>query len=758
MNKVSIFASALLLMGFWGCQSSKQSSSVIGKIGGDPVYSDEFKYVYNKNNSKSEDAYSRESIEEYLKLYTNFRLKVKEAESLGLDTVSAFLKELNGYKKQLAQPYFSEEEIIKEFTRISYERMKEEVNASHILIMVDEEASPADTLEAWNKISEIRKKAVKGEDFAELARTHSSDPSAKKNDGNLGYFTSQQMVYQFEDAAYNTAVGEVSQPVRTRFGYHILKVHDKRPSRGEVKVAHLMVRATEGMPSEDSLAAKDKIDELYKKVQAGEDWETLVKQFSDDVNTRDKGGELQWFGTGRMIPSFQEAAFAIKEPGQYSKPVQTPYGWHIIKLLETKGLADFEELEPTIKSKVARDRSEVNKQMLISRLKRENGFEENTSNVEKVMALADSSLMAGNWKVAPQDDKMVLFSMNKKAYTANDFIAYVKERQKVQSKSVSSQAYINSFYEPFMESSIISYEEEHLEDKYEDYRMLVKEYRDGILLFQLMDEKVWSKAIQDTTGLKTYFEENRDKYQWQKRVKAIVFNAVDSATLKKIESEYLQRDYYPSFEPQVAPVLFPENSDSLSYESIARLARLVPFLKSHKPFVVKISGNASSKEPLELAKKRAEKVKEYFKLRNIDTVKIVYGNFTKPAGKVKENDEDRNVSFEILSESAKSLEKEFNKKAPLTLQVEEGYFEKGENEIIDEVTWEKGAYTFEKDGRYYLVLVESVEDPRPKRLDETRGMVISDYQEYLEQQWIEQLKGKYTVDLNQKEIDKLIKD
>jgi len=259
MKKISFLAGSLLLINLYSCQSTKNTQSVLGKIGNDPIYTNEFTYVYNKNNSNTADSYNKESLEEYLKLYTNFRLKVKEAEALGLDTADAFNKELDGYKKQLAQPYFNEKDVIDQFAKQAYERMKQEVNASHILISLADNASPEDTLAAWKKISEIRTKAIKGEDFAKLAREYSQDPSAKSNAGNLGYFTALQMVFPFEDAAFSNEVGSVSQPVRTRFGYHILKVHDKRATRGEVKVAHLMVRASEGMPAADSLAAFEKI-------------------------------------------------------------------------------------------------------------------------------------------------------------------------------------------------------------------------------------------------------------------------------------------------------------------------------------------------------------------------------------------------------------------------------------------------------------------------------------------------------------------
>jgi peptidyl-prolyl cis-trans isomerase SurA len=757
MKKTSLVAGTLFLAGMWACKSTKTPQPVLGTIGSDPIYSNEFTYVYNKNNANSKDAYSKESLEEYLKLYTNFRLKVKAAESLGIDTTSSFNKELDGYKKQLAQPYLSEKDVTEKYTREAYERLKEEINASHILISLKPEANPEDTLKAFKTISDLRERAAKGEDFGKLASQYSEDPSAKTNQGNLGYFTALQMVYPFEDAAYNTKVGEISNPVRTRFGYHILKVHNRRPSQGQARVAHIMIRSTEGMAEADSVAARQKIDELHKRLKQGEKWDDLVKQFSDDINSRDKGGELPWFSTGRMIPSFEEAAFALKDPGQVSDPVQTPYGWHIIKLIEKKGLEPFEEIRPKIKSKVSRDRAELNKKVLITRLKKENGFEEFPIVVKKVVAVADSNLIQGKWEAPADGNNSVLFVIKGEKYTADKFYKYVKAQQRPKS-GIAPVTYMNNLYEDYKQASIIEFEEKHLGEKYEDYKMLVKEYRDGILLFQLMDEKVWTKAIQDTAGLNNFFSKNREKYKWGERAQVTIFNAADTATLRKVKQS-LKVDYYNASEPELEPVYYAASVDTLNEQNIAKLNKLVPYLISKNDLVVRLSGGASSKESEEVANKRIQKVKEYLLSRNVKPERIVIGGITKTADKPKvaENEKDRKVSFELLSASAKVLEKQFNKEAPLTLQVTEGMFQKGENEILNLTEWKPDTTVVTKNDRHYLVLIKKIEEPRLKRLDETKGVVISDYQEYLEKEWIGELRSKYPVQVNQTEVEKLIK-
>ncbi|MDB5262459.1 MAG: peptidylprolyl isomerase, partial [Adhaeribacter sp.] len=329
---------ALLLAGCKGSQPQASKDPVLETIGGKPVYTAEFEYVYHKNNGNAENANTRASIQEYLDLYTNFKLKVMDAESRGLDTTTAFRQELEGYKQQLAQPYLTEKSVTEKLIREAYDRMQKEVNASHILINVAPDAEPKDTLAAYNKVLELRKRLVAGEDFAQLAHAFSEDPSAKENYGKLGYFTALQMVYPFEDAAYKTLPGQLSQPIRTRFGYHIIKVNDVRSAQGEIKVSHIMVRATPGLPKADSVAAKKKIDEIYTRVARKQNWDQLVAQFSEDVSSAENGGELPWFGTGRMIGNFEEAAFKLAKPGDITRPVQTPYGWHIIKLIERRSL------------------------------------------------------------------------------------------------------------------------------------------------------------------------------------------------------------------------------------------------------------------------------------------------------------------------------------------------------------------------------------------------------------------------------------
>jgi peptidyl-prolyl cis-trans isomerase SurA len=761
--KKSIYLFIAVFLSFSACKQSKTAKTsstptpIIATIGDQQVPTSEFAYVYNKNNANAEDAYTSESIKDYLKLYTNFKLKVREAEALGLDTAKAFQKELDGYKKQLAQPYFTEKSVTEKLTKEAYERMKEEVNASHILIKLNSDADPKDTLIAYNKIKEIREKALKGESFEQLAQQYSEDPSAKTNKGNLGYFTAFGTIYPFETVAYNTPVGSISNPVRTQFGYHLIKVNDKRKSQGQVKVAHIMIRSAEGQSTSDSIAAKQKIDEIYSRLQKGEEWNQLVSQFSEDANSKGKNGELMWFSAGKMIPSFEEAAFSLKQPGAITKPVLTPYGWHIIKLLERKELESFETLEPTIKSKVSKDRGEVNKKALMERLKKENNFTENQKALDAVFAAADTSLVTGTWNYKTDvKNNPVLFNIGQQKYTQEDFYKYVKAKQKAK-KNISPSQYMRNLYKEYTDESLMAYEEKHLEEKYPDYKMLVKEYRDGILLFQLMDEKVWSKAIEDTAGLKKFFNNHRDKYKWDSRAHAKIFSVANPETLEKLKPE-LSKSKFPVKDYSAKEITFASGKFELSDEDKHKLETVVSEMNKNKAFIVELTSSADFTESTPVSIKRAKSAKDFLTAQGIDSSRISTVNKIGTKGK-KEKDKvaDRKLTINMFTTSVKELEKYYNANAPLTLQVSEGVYQKNENDVLNSVEWKVGNYTTTKDGRTVYVVISKIEEPRLKTFEEARGLTISDYQSFLEQEWIASLKKKYPVTINEAEIPKITK-
>jgi len=719
----------------------------------------EFKYVYNKNNANSTDANTEKSVREYVELYVNFKLKVMDAEKEGLDTTNSFKKELEGYKKQLAKPYLTDKTVTEKLVKEAYDRMKEEVNASHILIKVDAKADPKDTLIAYNKAMDIRKKVLAGESFEKLAKEKSDDPSAKYNDGNLGFFTSMQMVYPFEDVAYKTAKGALSMPVRTQFGYHLIKVLDLRSSQGQITVAHIMIRANPGMPSEDSIAARKKIFDIYDKLKGGQDFSQLALEFSDHTDSKTKGGLLPPFGTGTMVPAFESASFALKDTGSYSAPFQTPFGWHIVKLKNRKLLDPFEDMKSSLESKVSKDsRSELNKSILLARLRKENGLNENKSLVAYAISKADTNLAKGKWKYDMADSKLdeTLFSIKERKATLRDFWKYAEKKQP--NNPAGSPSYqMKLLLKDFTDQEVLAYEESHLVDKYEDYKMLVKEYRDGILLFTLMDQKVWTKALEDTTGLKKFHSDSKSKYNWNQRVKATIYSCNNQKTLDKLKAK-LALGKFQVTDLRFDPIQFSTKNKEIGIKNSLTLRTHAENLKRDKSanYTIQVIGFAAKDEKAGVALKRANHVADSLVTLGIERSRIVVIDSGK-AHFLSTPDESRRVTLKVFSTSPKILERLTNAEDPLSIQVSEGLYQKEDNKVIDMLKdWKPGSYTVENNGRINYVLVEAIEAPRQKTFEEARGAVISDYQNYLEKQWIDSMKAKTKVDIDESLVKKLI--
>lgn len=635
-----------LLLAFgilFAIHSMAQSGATVMEIDGKKVSKSEFLQIYLKNNN--DPKYDKQSLDEYMELFKKFKLKVAEAEALGYDTIPKLKKELAGYRKQLSQPYLIDSTKNSALVKQAYERMKNEVHAAHILVKVAENASPEDTLAAYNRIMALKKRVENGEDFAAVAKGHngSDDPSAARNGGDLGYFTAFQMVYQFEEAAYNTPVGKVSNPVRTKFGYHIVKVMDLRPARGTIKVAHIMVATGKDASVEELEAAHKKVEEIYEKLQQGESFEKLAGEFSDDAQTAERGGELQLFGTGtttRMVPEFEEAAFALKANGDISKPVQTAFGYHIIKRLELTPLRSFEELKKEIQGKVNKDeRSIVTQQSFIEKLKKSYSFKDSYSKTNKwFVQNIDSNYFKGTWNANGLKSNSTMFSLDGKAFTQKDFAAYLQKNYR-SFRSMDSKSLVQKQYSAWQNNEILAYEESKLDTKYPDFKALMQEYHDGILLYEVMSDKVWNKAIKDTTGLKTFFEEHSTNYNWGKRYNAYVYECLNDEIAKK-----------------VAGML---KSDTISSRTVINV---------------------------------------------------------------------------------------INKDSELNLRVRTGKFEVESTPYLKGHDLKKGVNpVYVVDGKYYIVKVDEILEPGAKTLPEAKGAATSDYQNYLEKEWLAEIAKKHPI-------------
>lgn len=727
-------------------------------IGATKVPFREFRYVYNKNNERAEDAFTDKSVREYVDLYVKFKLKVMDAEKEGLDTTNAFRKEFEGYKKQLAKPYLTDKSVTERLVKEAYNRMKEEVNASHILVKCDAKADPKDTLAAYNKAMDYRKKILAGESFEKMAREHSDDPSAKSNGGSLGFFTAMQMVYPFEDAAYKTAKGAITMPIRTQFGYHLLKVVDRRASQGQITVAHIMIRANPGMPAEDSIAARKKINDIYARLQKGENFGALATEFSDHTDSKPKGGLLPPFGAGSMLPAFENAAFALKDTGNYSPPFQTPFGWHIVKLKNKKPLEPFEELKSSLESKVSKDsRSELNKSLLVARLKKENGLVENKALMTYGISKADTNLINGKWKYDMTDKKLdqVLFTIKDKKLTLADFWKFVEKRQH-STKSKEPVYQMTLLYKEFVDQEVLDYEESHLAQKYEDYKMLVKEYRDGILLFNMMEKKVWNKGTEDTTGLKTYHSDNKAKYRYDTRAKVTIYAANSQKTLDHVKAK-LATGRFEVTDLKFEAVTFPKGKE-IGIQKGTTLKTHAENLKrdEKKESFIEVVGFAAKDEKAGIAMKRATHVADSLVMMGVERARIL----VKDSGKthfLATPEESRRVTFKVFSSSPKVLERLTNANEPLSLQVTQDRFQKDENKVLDMVKdWKPGTYTVENNSKINYVIIEAIEPPREKTFQEARGAALNDYHTFLENQWIDSMKKANPVQIDETLVKKLI--
>ena len=518
---------------------AQKKDPVLLTVDGQNITLSEFEAVYKKNNR--DEVVDQADLKEYLELYINFRLKVREAEELGMDTVKKFIEELKGYQKQLAKPYLTDKEVTEKLIKEAYERSLKDIRASHILLKIGPDALPKDTLAVYNRIMDIRKQAEKG-DFAALAKKHSEDPSAKDNGGDLGWFSALRMVYPFESAAYNTTPGKISMPIRTRFGYHIVKVKDQRDAQGEMSAAHIMIKAAKDASEEDRQAAKKKIDEVKDLLDKGENFEDLARKYSEDRGSANKGGVLPRFGAGRMVPEFEAAAYGLKADGDISEPVLTDYGWHIVKRIERFPVASFEESEETLKAKVAKDsRSQMSQTVVLNRIKKEYGFTENRKALDAVGALLDTTLFEGKWDAAKAEDlNEALFTIGKKKYTQADFAEYIGTHQTRRRKE-EPLIIMNGMYSKYVNESLLAFEESKLPTKYPEYKALLKEYRDGILLFDLTDQKVWSKAVKDTAGLKAFHEMHKNDFMWGERLDAEIYYCQKDSILDSLKKELMKK-------------------------------------------------------------------------------------------------------------------------------------------------------------------------------------------------------------------------
>lgn len=612
------------------------------------VQSGEFIKMYKKSLEPAKPL----DIDVYLQQYIVFKLKVADALKEGYDTTRIFRNELAGYRNQLAQNYLTDTQTKEKLLQKAYQRSLSEINGWHILIALTQEASPEDTLKAWDKASDIRARIINGESFEHVARGTSDDQSVKLNGGNLGYFTVFQMIMPFEDAAYNLKKGAISMPVRTPYGYHIIKVTDKRPAKGSIRVAHIMKTAPPGTGEKEAKQAEEEINNIYKKLVEGTSFSELAKIYSDHKESAVKGGELNWFGAGEIISDFSEAAFSIADTGKYTKPVRTIYGWHIIKLLGKKPPGTLEESRSYLESKSNQSYlNSISKKSFIDKLKKEYKFKINQIAFDWFVENTDTLIIQGLKKYErtnmPEGN---LYSFEKQYLTTKEFANYIEKRGSMIVTNDSS-VFINRSIETRAYDQIINYENSVLEIKYPEFRYLMNEFHDGILLFEISGKKVWNRVSDDSTGLRLYYENHKNNFLTQRGIDAKIYTLRSSKGAKSLSSAY----------------------------------------------------------------------KKYSRKPDID---------------------NRLIEF-------------FNKKTDTLLIIKEGTWLKGDDPEIDNLQWNAGSQSFNMGGFPSIINIKKVIDPVPLKFDEVKGEMITGYQEYLESEWIKQLKEKYSVKIDSLVLEEL---
>ena len=640
MNKTFLFLSAACFS-FLVSNAQITETDTLLTISGEPILANEFVRVYNKNLNLVQDD-SQKNVNSYLELFVNYKLKLSEARALRYDKDPKYINEFKSYKNQLTQSYLTDKNVTDDLVREAYDRTVNEVKAQHILVLLEDVET--DTLAAYSKIEAYRDRFI-NEDFESLKKELHNGKSIFVED--LGYFSAFKMVYNFESAAYETEVGTVSQPFRTRFGFHVVKVLEKRKSKGEVSVAHIMISNTQ---KDTTLVAKDRIEELHRLLLQGEDFGELAKQFSDDKSSAMRGGELKPFKSGQINSEiFETTAFELSPSTPISKPIQTQFGWHILKFIDKTPVQSFEKLQPELMNRVGKDsRSQLVKAKMLEQLLVEYQIETPNSNLPALESNLSYNTSQNIWELPSKFDKNQSFlSIKNKTYSFGDFLEYLNKNQKSINKQWSTSVVVKKQYASFLEKSVFKYKKENLENENEEFAHILNEYREGLLLFELMQDKIWEGAKNDSIGLQEFYNSNKQNYIWPDRIEGSVARSADAKYIKKV------RKYW--------------------------------------------SKNQSNKA--------------------IDEVL---------------NKEQQNVMF---SNGEFELE---HPKLPKRIQ-----FKTGISKVIEE------------NSNFYAVNVTALKPSAPKTFEEAKGQLVADYQTVLESDWINELRAKFKVDINQDVLAKV---
>lgn len=546
IKQAMIFSLAFLM----GAQINAQDEDpILFTVNERPVYHSEFDYIYKKNNRDKAD-YSKESLQEYLDLYIKFKLKVEKAKELRLDTLKALQTELAGYRKQLASAYLVDREVTEALIDEAYQRKMQDVKVRHILVSVPEKASKDRIAAAEEKIYNIKEKLNNGADFGMMAKTLSDDKRSAANDGELGWLTATlpNGFYTLENAIYETAANQASQPIRTKIGYHIIEVLDKRPARGEIEVSHLLIRSKKNGRAIPNAQAT--VDSIYALIQGGRSFDEMVKLHSDDKNTARQNGNLGFFGIGMYDPAFERAAFSLNEDGDMTAPVKSSIGWHIIRRDSKRDYSNEQKMKAKLKNSISTDdRFDMAKAAKIKQIQEDAGFSYDDEALQGFTAQLNEGYYSFKWEIPSVADKVIATFPGFATYTVQDFAEYSKQNTKKRlrfDRSIPLHESVGKMFDAFIEEKTLAYEEANLESKYPDFKALMREYSEGVLLFEVTKENVWDKASRDTVGLKDFHSRHRDDYTWKDRIvlDEFIIETTDKDILREVNkhAERMNKD------------------------------------------------------------------------------------------------------------------------------------------------------------------------------------------------------------------------
>lgn len=511
---------------------AKIENKILFKIGEDEYKVEDFINSYKKNSELTSSA--SESIEEHLERYINFHLKLKSAYEIQLDTLPSFKKEFGRYYKQIADNYISNGEVTEAMVKETYDRTKTEVRASHILLNLPK--SEEDTTAVYQKALMIKKRIENGEDFEILAKQFSEDPSAKVNAGDLGWFNTFKMVYEFEDAAYGLELGEVSDPVRTEFGYHIIKKTGERPSKGQLKTAHIML-----LPGDSLQDPEIRIQKIYKRLEGGENFYELAKQYSEDPNTASSGGYVSSFSLGGLNSKvYENESYKLENEGDFTEPFKSRFGWHIVKLIETIPLKPYDEVKDEYKRRL---KSSSRSKLLVSKIKKdlEKLYEVQINEEAKTyfLNLMTDNFAEGKWTYKPEENSSsnIIFQVEENKIDYKTFGKYLERQQRSLSKLPSNQVVLENAINDMVYSELLAYHKKKLPEIDEEFGKKIEEYKNGILIFDYMTAMIWDPITKDSLAQQKFYENNKKEFETSSIVSGQLYTSKNKKSLKAVRSE-----------------------------------------------------------------------------------------------------------------------------------------------------------------------------------------------------------------------------